>query len=579
MATGQIDLVLRHVRRLAGQVHGLTDGQLVERFGRQKEEAAFEELVHRFGSMVLGACRRVLGDHHDAEDAFQATFLVLARKAPSLAQPEMVGSWLFGVAYYTARNLRASRSRRQAAEKQVLEMPRAQPTHPQTPSDLQELLDEELSRLPEKYRAPVVLCELHGTSRREAARQLGCNEGTLSSRLARARQLLRQRLGRRGLLLSAAGLAAALAERSAPAAVPASLTIHTVQAAMTLAAGHAAAGAVSAPVAALTEGVLKAMFLQKLKSLLVLGVVIALLGAGVGVFTCQALASKPPVEAPTVKNGTITSIKNGTANSTKNAEADKGEKKEQGPSVQGVLESVDAGKNQIKVAVRVEGTKQVEEKTFDLTKDAKVFLYDTVAKGQEPPEAKVTDLPQGTNVHLRLSEDKKAVVAIHARGPGLQGKVKSVDAGKNSIHVTFKDGKGLAERTIELVKDARIMLSNGLSKSEQGQEGKLTDLTEGTSVSLQLTVDQKRALLAQVRGASIQGEVKGVDVGNNTITVTLKEDGQVVEKTYTVHKEARVEGGKLTDLTAGTPVALQMSVFDKKEVVAVRSLEKKKDKE
>lgn len=120
--------------------------------------------------------------------------------------------------------------------------------------------------------------------------------------------------------------------------------------------------------------------------------------------------------------------------------------------------------------------------------------------------------------------------------------MKSVDAGKNSIHVTFKDGKGLAERTIELVKDARIMLSNGLSKSEQGQEGKLTDLTEGTSVSLQLTVDQKRALLAQVRGASIQGEVKGVDVGNNTITVTLKEDGQVVEKTYTVHKEARVEG-------------------------------------
>jgi RNA polymerase sigma factor (sigma-70 family) len=267
MANSPVSRVIQQLRGalLAREGGCLTDGQLLECFVSRREEAAFEALVRRLGPMVLGVCRRLLRNHHDAEDAFQATFLVLVRKAAAVVPREMIANWLYGVAYQTAWKARTMAGKRRLKEKQVTEMP--EPAAAQDlGNDLQTLLDQELTRLPDKYRAPIVLCDLQGKPRKEAARQLGQPEGTLSSRLARARALLAKRLARHGFTLTGGALAAALAEGTASALVPASLIDSTVQAAFLFAAGQAAAaGAISARAIALTEGVLKAMLLTKLK--------------------------------------------------------------------------------------------------------------------------------------------------------------------------------------------------------------------------------------------------------------------------------------------------------------------------
>jgi RNA polymerase sigma factor (sigma-70 family) len=170
-----------------GTVGGLSDEQLLDRFVAQREEAIFEEIIQRHGTMVWGVCRRVLRDHHDAEDAFQATFLVLARKAASVRPREKLGNWLYGVAYQTAMKARATTSRRRAREKQVPDMPEPMVVPHDLQDALAESLDRELSRLPEKYRIPIVLCELEGMTHKEAADQLGWPTGTVSGRLSRAR--------------------------------------------------------------------------------------------------------------------------------------------------------------------------------------------------------------------------------------------------------------------------------------------------------------------------------------------------------------------------------------------------------
>ncbi len=266
MASGQLNGVIRSLRTAALAADGgtMTDGQLLTCFVLERDEGAFEALVRRHGAMVLAVCRRVLHSHHDAEDAFQAAFLVLARKAASITRRELVGNYLYGVAYRAALEVRAARRRR---EEQVSELPEPGVVdEPAIWNDLRPVLDEELSRLPEKYRVPIVLCDLEGRTRREVARQLGIPEGTLSGRLTTARRTLAERLTRRGVALSGAALAALLSQGAASAGLPASLAISTTRAATAVAAGSAAASVVSAEVAVLAEGVLKSMLLSKLKS-------------------------------------------------------------------------------------------------------------------------------------------------------------------------------------------------------------------------------------------------------------------------------------------------------------------------
>jgi RNA polymerase sigma factor (sigma-70 family) len=274
---------------------GLTDGQLLECYVRQREGAAFAALVRRHGPMVWGVCRRVLGNHHDAEDAFQATFLVLVRKAPSVRPREMVANWLYGVAHRTALKVRATIARRRARERQVPVMAEVEMPAQDFRQDLERWLDQELSCLPEKYRAPIVLCELEGKTYREAARQLGCPEGTLSARLARGRALLAKRLARHGLGMSGGALAAVLASNVGSACPPARVVSSTVQAAHQLAAGYAVAGLVPAKVAALTEGVLKAMLFNKLKVVTAIVVLASIGGAGAGRLFDRTPAAEPVV--------------------------------------------------------------------------------------------------------------------------------------------------------------------------------------------------------------------------------------------------------------------------------------------
>jgi RNA polymerase sigma factor (sigma-70 family) len=262
-----------------------TDADLLARFLANRDEQAFTLLVRRHGPMVFGVCRRVTGNHHIAEDAFQAVFVVLAAKAASVRPRTALPAWLYGVAYRTALRARtmSDRRRRREAAVETLPEPASETTDLVETSDVVAVVDEEIARLPERLRMPVLLCELEGQSRQEAAGQLGIPEGTLSSRLAAARKVLAVRLRQRGVALSAAALSAALGQEVASANVPADLTARAVAVAIT-------PNLVPAPVAALSNGVLRIMFAQKLKSIpVVLGLFASVVLAG-GLL----LAADPP---------------------------------------------------------------------------------------------------------------------------------------------------------------------------------------------------------------------------------------------------------------------------------------------
>jgi RNA polymerase sigma factor (sigma-70 family) len=298
MATRAVSRAIGHLREAALRQGGaaVTDGQLLEQYVNCRDGAAFEALVRRHGPMVLGVCRRVLGNEADAEDAFQATFLVLVRKAAAIRSRAAVSNWLYGVAHNTALKAKAMNSLRRTRERQAGTAPRPQPAA-EVWHEVRDLLDAEMSRLPDKYRVPIVLCDLEEKTIKEAARQLGWPQGTTATRLARGRALLARRLAQRGLVLSAGALAAALSQGPATARVPPALLGSTIQAARLMAAGPAAAaGPVSAKVAALTEGVLQGMFLTKLKTATVVFLLVAaaaVSAGGLGTFPVRADDEKP----------------------------------------------------------------------------------------------------------------------------------------------------------------------------------------------------------------------------------------------------------------------------------------------
>ncbi len=282
MLPGRSGTILRHLNRLlvAQSSQDQTDAQLLRRFAAAREEAAFATLLARHGRLVWDVCRHTLNHEHDAEDAFQATFLVLARKAASIRKGESVGSFLYGVAYRTAMKARHNAAARRAREKRSA-VADVQPPADAGLHELQSVLAEEVNRLPAKYRTAFVLCCLEGKSKREAAEELGLKEGTVASRLARARKQLQDRLTRRGIVLAAALTTVAVAAGSAPAALMAA----TLQAAPAFAAGQTTS--LSAPVAALTEGVLQAMFATKMKLTLFVLAATALVVAGTAALAQQ----------------------------------------------------------------------------------------------------------------------------------------------------------------------------------------------------------------------------------------------------------------------------------------------------
>jgi RNA polymerase sigma factor (sigma-70 family) len=273
--------VLWYIRHLVGTraAPDQGDGALLQQFVAGRDEGAFAALLQRHGPLVWGVCRRVLGDAHDVEDAFQATFLVLARKAASIRKHESLAAWLHRVALNIARTARAATAQRQAHEREAALMSQPNPVDEAVSRDWQPLLHEELDRLPEKYRLPVLLCYLEGKTHEAAARQLGWPLGTVKGRLARARDLLRARLARRGLALTVAGIGAALAPGTTEATVPPALLGHTLRAAGSFAGGGAAGGA-SAPALALAQGALRTMTTTKVVPLIVLMFTLGAVGFG-----------------------------------------------------------------------------------------------------------------------------------------------------------------------------------------------------------------------------------------------------------------------------------------------------------
>jgi RNA polymerase sigma factor (sigma-70 family) len=300
MATAQLGTLLRHIQQsTAGQcARQWTDRQLLDDFAFRHSEAAFTALVSRHGPMVLRVCRRVLNHEQDAEDAFQAAFLVLARNTGSIRKREAVASWLHGVAYRTAMKAKRSAARRRNHEAwlRAVEAPAAAgPTW----DDVQAVLDEEVQQLSPCFREAFVLCVLQGKSGAEAAAELGCKEGTVKSRVNRARQSLQRQLAGRGIKLTALLAALSVAESVGRAALPATLARTTVRLGPLVAAGKPAAGAIPSHVAALAAGVTRAMFTRKLKVATAVLLAVGLVATGAGLLARQALAAgERAVEGP-----------------------------------------------------------------------------------------------------------------------------------------------------------------------------------------------------------------------------------------------------------------------------------------
>jgi RNA polymerase sigma factor (sigma-70 family) len=293
MAKQSLNGALQHLRKMAAvqTYRRVSDRELLERFVGERDEAAFTVMIERHGPMVLGVCRRALSNSHDAEDACQATFLVLARRAASVRKKTSLSSWLHGVACRVAAKLTRDYARRKKRERRVDAPAPKDPAAEVTWREVQATLDAELQRLPDRFRTPLILCYLECMTRDEAAQQLGLSLGSLHGRLERARDLLRELLTKRGLTLSAVMTAAALGEKVQAALAP-TIVVSSTKAAMLLVAGQPLTESVVAKnVLALTQEVLKNMFLTKLKlgtgAALCAGLVVAMIG---GAFNSLSIA-------------------------------------------------------------------------------------------------------------------------------------------------------------------------------------------------------------------------------------------------------------------------------------------------
>jgi RNA polymerase sigma factor (sigma-70 family) len=531
MATGQLNQVIETLRGAAFQFEGadLSDGELLESFLRTREEAAFAALVHRHGAMVWGVCRRLLRAHQDAEDAFQATFLVLLRKASGIAPKNLVANWLYGVARQTALKARATLAKRSAREKQVTTMPEPLAQARDAWDDLQPVLDQELGRLPDKYRVVIVLCDLEGKSRKDAARHCNVPEGTIASRLATARTMLAKRLSRSGLKISGGALAAALSHGVASANLPVSVASLTIKAASLVAAGPAAvAGCISAEAVALAEGVLKTMLLNKLKIATAVVVAIGILGAGGIALTQRALADKP-AEPPAKEKPAQLAQKPAAPPATENRPS------EVIPTVvNGVVKSVDAAANTVTV------TYGIGDSTFTLAKDAKLEI--------DGKPGQLASLPAGADIRVSQFTDATTARSFQANGHAFFGnEVKAVDAGKKTITIQDRDGP----KTFTVAANAFINVD--------GKVCELAAVPVGSFVNLGVAVDQQTVLNIGATGPGL-GEcggsmIKAVDTVRNTITFDDKAHASVAGITYTLAPNANIivdgRAGKLGEITPG----------------------------
>jgi RNA polymerase sigma factor (sigma-70 family) len=479
MAVSAVNSVILHLRRLAllQNAGGLPDAELLEWYVVKHDASAFEALVRRHGPMVLGVGRRILRNEADAEDVFQATFLVLVRKAALIRSPATLNNWLYGVAHNIALKAKAMNRKRRLKEREAGQARRVEAAE-DVCSALRARLDGELVTLHDRYRAAIVLCDLEGKTIKEAARQLGCPRGTVASRLARGRALLAKRLRNGGPVLSGGVLTVALSSSGRVVAnVPPALLASAMKVNSLCAAGQAVpAGAVSTRVAALAEGVIQTMFLSKLKSILVVALV-ALAGVAIG---SGFLPFQTATQAAASSRAALQHEPR-TADSLRQLEA-----------VKWTLLRIDRAQGTLHIAdtpsERSWGTDAAEQllasagaqlslRGLPVAKDAKITL-----DGKELP---LKDLHEGVNLSLKFAEDRPIIKTITATTPPRAGyTVKRVDVDKYIIEVTGgKDTKPLV-----LNVDRNEFVSNVLR-----------DLKVGTHVSVHVEVQDGKMVVKELR--------------------------------------------------------------------------------
>jgi RNA polymerase sigma factor (sigma-70 family) len=565
MASAGISNVIWRIGQAALRAEGTnyTDGELLDRYRTDRDEAAFAALIRRHGPMVYGVCRRTLRNEADAEDAFQATFLVLARKAHAINPPGRVGHWLYGVACNTARKARTMNRRRIDREHRA-GIERLAYDRSFDRLEWHEALDIELGRLPEKYREAVVTCDLEGEPLKDAARRLDCPPGTIASRLARGRSMLREKLARRGLALSAF-----LAPGIACGSIPAKLAQFTT---------HAAIGAAPVPttVLKLTEGVIHAMFIAKLKTALAAVFVAGMLVAGIGNSSAIVWADGEKPTKPAKPPDPVKPIKPGE----KPAKPDKpaGDVKKS-PAFSGTLKVIDTAKQSITITV-TKGDASID-RDFSLARDIRVVV--------DGKEAKLADLKVGAKVSVKLGDDKTTVVAIatgagdadNKKAQGGAGKLKSVDVAKGNITITAIKGDTSIDRTYPIGASVKVFIN--------GEPATLKDLKVSAPVTVKLGDDRTTVVGIGSEGPTIVGDLKSVAADNKSITVTVKtltdktdkSSVKVEDKSIKVADDLRIkiEGQKsatLADLSAGTSVAVRMS-NDGEHAITITSPAKRAD--
>jgi RNA polymerase sigma factor (sigma-70 family) len=541
MATASMTSVIQHLRRTALRQEGadLADGELLECYITRQDEAAFEALVRRHGPMVLGVCRRILRNDADADDAFQATFLVLVRKAASVRPSGMLSNWLYGVAHNTALKAKAMNHKRRSKEKVAGSMPKLEASEGVW-REVQALLDEEMGRLPDKYRVPIVLCDLEGKTIKEAARHLIWPQGTLATRLAQGRRMLAQRLAKHGLTLSGGALAALLSHGIASANVPAQLVNSTIKAATFFAAGQMA-GAIASNVSVLTEGVLKTMLLTRLKLTTGVLLVVAVLGAGAAGLTYRAQAAEytePPRKVQPKSN-----------------------------------EPAKAAKDDPETAKLKQEIKQLQEqlqrmiylRNLELAQRAWAEKPDG-AGAKEQPEAKQSvemwQHLQSQRWNLGDVDLKKNAVSV--RLMGLDSRQPTVIFSPDGKLVSTNRGSAFVLEAVPLAKDAKIIID--------GKEGKLQDLKDelaevpldGSKGNLTLSLEftERKPTIASIQATTPKligwPVLVRTDMVKNTITLALL--GKDV--TLPVRNDAKVylytKEAEFKDLKPGMSVELRL---------------------
>jgi RNA polymerase sigma factor (sigma-70 family) len=559
MASNPMRKIIQHLQRTAllGDGAGLTDGQLLERYLTQREDAAFAALVRRHGPMVMSVCRRVLGNDHDAEDAFQASFLVLVRKAASIVPREKVGNFLYGVAHTTSRRAKGLIVKRRAREKQMAEMPEAAARPQELWDDLRPLLDLELSRLPDKYRAPIVLCDLEDRPIKEAARQLGWPQGTLAGRLARARMMLAKRLARRGVTVSGGALAILLSQQARSSLVPMRIISGTLEAAKLFAAGQAASGLISAPVAALTEGVLKTMFLSKLKTATAVAVVtvasLAALGGGV--------ATTHMVAAPQTKE------ERGDRAVPGRAELPDKQNQKEGPRGGGPnhLLGFDDGTDVSVILERVpEDYNVIFDNALDVVEDffevAYANRYDGLIKTQTQPEKSAASSPARRRAIVCITVEDSGGYRVHVQ---IRREAKITTSGfdnKISRPVTEKDWKFIG-RDIEI---EQAMLKRLIEQYRKEKSSELRTRKKGEE-----QVKHEDAGKPQ-NGIMLRNVQLDRVEPNRTICVTKLNNHATFVVNLPVARDAKIKvkgGNTFAALKIGRRLSLRLKVVDDQLVV------------